>query len=241
MVPKIEYKKLKRTGYIPAFLLTALLAGAFPVVNMAVRGESFISLDGKPLSILLNANWQMMAMLNILLIVCGACMMYHTEYTDNGMQKIELLPVGQTSLFLGKFLITSIMTAVMLFIEFSVLAGCAIYWFSDSRPGPMILICHLSFSFIMLLPTIMLMLLIAQAFRNMWISLGIGVILVFTFSTLPQEQLFFALCPFSAPYQLLDNISAAGHTELLLGTAAVETLLFTLIEFVCLKIRRNFS
>ncbi len=241
MVPKIEYKKLKRTGYVPAFLLAALLAGAFPVVNMAVRKESFLSLGGEPLSVLLNANWQMMAMLNILLIVCGACMMYHTEYTDNGMQKMELLPVRQTSLFLGKFLIASIMTAVMLSIEFSVLAGCAVYWFSDSRLNPMILICHLSFSFIMLLPTIILMLLIAQAFRNMWISLGIGVILVFTFSILPQEQLFFALCPFSAPYQLLDNVHADGHVGLFLEIAALETLLFALTEFICLKIRRNFS
>ncbi len=30
-------------------------------------------------------------MLNILIVICGACMMYHTEYADNGMQKMSVL------------------------------------------------------------------------------------------------------------------------------------------------------
>ena len=30
----------------------------------------------------MDANWQMMAMLNILVCICGACMMFHTEYAD---------------------------------------------------------------------------------------------------------------------------------------------------------------
>lgn len=42
------------------------------------------ALAGNPINILMSANWQMMAMLNILISICGACMMYHTEYADNG-------------------------------------------------------------------------------------------------------------------------------------------------------------
>lgn len=57
-----EAKKLKRTGYFPAFLAGGLLASAFPLVNMLVRAETFTALPEEPFSILMDANWQMMAM-----------------------------------------------------------------------------------------------------------------------------------------------------------------------------------
>ena len=36
-------------------------------------------MEGSPLSILLDANLQMMTMLFLILIICGACLMYHSE------------------------------------------------------------------------------------------------------------------------------------------------------------------
>ena len=95
----IESKKLKRTGYLPAFLAGGFLAAAFPVVYMMVKAEEMTALSGNPVNILMSANWQMMAMLNILISICGACMMYHTEYADNGMQKMSVLPIRQGSRF----------------------------------------------------------------------------------------------------------------------------------------------
>ena len=83
MSPLIESKKLKRTGYLPAFLAGGFLAAAFPVVYTMVKAEEMTALSGNPINILMSANWQMMAMLNILISICGACMMYHTEYADN--------------------------------------------------------------------------------------------------------------------------------------------------------------
>ena len=35
----IESKKLKRTGYLPAFLVGGILAAAFPVAYMMVKAE----------------------------------------------------------------------------------------------------------------------------------------------------------------------------------------------------------
>ena len=60
----IESKKLKRTGYLPAFLAGGFLAAAFPVVYMMVKAEEMTALAGNPINILMSANWQMMAMLN---------------------------------------------------------------------------------------------------------------------------------------------------------------------------------
>ena len=50
MILSLEMKKLKRTGIFPAFLIGALLAGAFPIVNMLARAETFTSLPGEPLT-----------------------------------------------------------------------------------------------------------------------------------------------------------------------------------------------
>ena len=125
----IESKKLKRTGYLPAFLAGGFLAAAFPVVYMMVKAEEMTALAGNPINILMSANWQMMAMLNILISICGACMMYHTEYADNGMQKMSVLPIRQGSMFFGKFLIAALVLSAMVVIEMAVLVGCAKYWF----------------------------------------------------------------------------------------------------------------
>lgn len=129
MTLALEAKKLKRTGYFPAFLAGGLLASAFPLVNMLVRAETFTALPGEPLSILMDANWQMMAMLNILVCICGACMMFHTEYADNGAQKMDVLPVRAGNLFLMKFVIAALALALMAAMETAVLAGCAVHWF----------------------------------------------------------------------------------------------------------------
>ena len=45
------------------------------------------------------------------------------------------------------------------------------------------------FQIIVTLPTVMLMLVIASACKNLWVCLGIGVILVFTLSILPQDNI----------------------------------------------------
>lgn len=67
----IECKKLRRTGLILAFFGGGLLAALIPVLNMAFRSEMYITQNEPPLQILLDANWQIMAMLNILLIISG--------------------------------------------------------------------------------------------------------------------------------------------------------------------------
>ena len=86
----IESKKLKRTGYLPAFLAGGFLAAASPVVYMMVKAEEMTALAGNPINILMSANWQMMAMLNILISICGACMT--VSYTHLDVYKRQRLP-----------------------------------------------------------------------------------------------------------------------------------------------------
>lgn len=238
MILNLEIKKLKRSGYFPAFLGGALLASAFPLMNMLVRPETFTALPGDPFRILTDASWQMMAMLNILTAICGICMMYNIEYADNGSQKMDVLPVRAESLFLGKFMITTLVMAMMNAIEVITLAGCALHWFPAYDLDPAGLLQCTLFQWVVTLPTVMLMLVIASACRNMWVSLEIGVILVFTLSIFPQDHTVLSLFPFSSPYQTLAMASENGRVLLFLGVCAVEAAACYFIELFYHKLRR---
>ncbi len=65
MSVSLEWKKVKRTGFLPAFFGGGTLAAIVPIINMAVRPERYLNQQGSPVQILLDANWQMMAMLNV--------------------------------------------------------------------------------------------------------------------------------------------------------------------------------
>lgn len=129
MSVSLECKKIKRTGFLPAFLGGGILAAAVPVINMVVRSEMYLNLPGNPIQILLGANWQMMTMLNVLLVVAGACLLYHTEYADNAMQKMKSLPIRESSIFLGKAVLTIFMSLFVLAIEAGAVAFCTYNWF----------------------------------------------------------------------------------------------------------------
>ena len=82
------------------------------------------------------------------------------------------------------------------------------------------------------------MLVIASLCKNMWMSLGLGVILVFAATMLPQESLTLGLLPFAAPYQTLFSVEEQGKTELVLAVCGLETVGFAFLEMMILKIRR---
>ena len=237
----IELKKLKRTGYLPAFFVGGLLAAAFPVVYMLVKAEELTLISGNAIDLLMSANWQMMAMLNILIAICGACMMYHTEYADNAIQKMSVLPIRHENMFLGKFCISALMLSAMVVIEMAVLVGCAKYWFPSYTFDLAEILKTTGFQIVVTLPTVMSMLVIASACKNMWISLGIGVILVFTLSILPQDNTVLSLFPFSSPYQTLAIATENSRATLFLTVCGVETVLLGIVEMIYLKVRRCFE
>ena len=234
----IESKKLRRTGYLPAFLSDSFLAAAFPVVYMMVKAEEMTSLSGNPLEILMSANWQMMAMLNILVSICGACIMYHTEYADNGAQKMELLPVRTGRLFGWKFVLAALALASMVAIETAALAGCARHWFPAYEVSVGALLGTAGFQWFVTLPTVMLMLGIASACKNMWVSLGVGVILVFSLSIFPQEHPVLSLLPFSSPYQTLTAAMDHHRVPLFLVVCGVQTGALGLLALLYQKVGR---
>lgn len=237
MIFGLELKKLKRTGFFPAFFIGGLLAAAVPILNMAVRSDSFVHLPQSPVSVLMNANWQMMAMLNLLLLVAGGCIMYHSEFADNAFQKMNTLPIKESRMFFNKVLLIFTASAAVLFIEAAGLTFSAFYWFDMPAKDMVDLVKNLGFIFLLTMPSALLSLLIASVCKNMWISLGIGVVCIFTATILPMKNFALSLFPYAMSFQFLEGM--ADNTAAKYAVAAIaEILVLCAAEFAVLKIRR---
>lgn len=236
----LECKKIKRTGFLPAFLGGGILAAAVPVVNMAVRSEMYIAQHGTPVQILLHANWQMMAMLNVLLVVAGACLLYHTEYADNAMQKMMSLPIRESSGFFGKVILTILMSALMLVIEAGAIAFCSYHWFGIGIRNGLWreVLENFGYAFLLVMPCIIISLLISEACRNMWVSLGIGVVCVFTATMLPINNFALSIFPFAIPFQMLAGTDMEQVMHYIYAAVA-ELVVFSLAELIFIKVRRS--
>ncbi len=237
MSVSLECKKMKRTGFTPAFLSGGLLAAIVPVLNMAVRSENYLGLHATPVQILMDANWQMMAMLNMLLIVAGACLMYHTEYTDNAIQRMCTLPIKESKSFFGKVTLMALMCIVILIIEATGIAFCSYYWFELTHEVWTEVMKNFGYALLLMLPSAFGSLFIASTCKNMWMSLGIGVVCVFTAAMLPTKNFVLSLFPFALPFQIFAGTAENTACSFLIA-AAVEILIIGIVEVLFLKIRR---
>lgn len=236
MTAALEVKKLRRTGYFPALLGSALLSAAVPAVNMAARGETYLAQSGGAIEILLNANWQMMAMLNVLSTLCAACLMFHAEYAGNALDKLEVMPVRVFSVYLGKAVLAVFMLAVMTAVEFVSLHLCARHWFGESVDTARLLSLA-GYALAAGIPTLLASLAVAAACRNMWVSLGIGLTLVFTLSVFPQDNAVIRLLPYAAPY----TTALEGQITTVLIACAAESAALLSLGPAILKARRRFE
>lgn len=236
----LECKKVKRTGFMPAFLSGGLLAAIVPVLNMAVRSENYLGLHAAPVKILMDANWQMMAMLNILLFVAGACLMYHTEYADNAIQRMCTLPIKESKLFFGKATLMALMCIVISVIEAASIAFCSYYWFELTYEVWAEIIKSFGYALLLMLPSAFGSLFIASACKNMWVSLGIGVVCVFTATMVPTKNFVLSLFPFALPFQVFAG-TAENTACLFMLAAVIEILIIGIAEVIFLKVRRSLA
>ena len=236
----LEYKKVRRTGFLAAFIGGGVLAAAVPVVNMAVRSNIYLKQQGTALQILLGANWQMMAMLNVLLVVVGACLLYYTEYADNAMQKMKSLPIRESSIFFEKVILTIFMSGFVLIIEAGATAFCSYHWFETGKDFWSELCKNFGYAFLLMLPCIILSLFISEVCKNMWISLGIGVVCVFTATMLPTDNLILSLFPLAIPFQIFTGTDTVQVMHYICASVA-EIIVLSLVELIFVNIRRSFE
>lgn len=233
----LECKKIKRSGILPAFIGSGILAAAVPILNMTFRSALYTGVASTPVSILLNANWQMMAMLNVLLVIAGACLMYHLEYESNALQRMRALPIKENSLFFGKLILLTLMGMIMLAIETAALIFCVVHWFCVPTGFAAEILKNFCYSFLLILPAVFLSLLTASACRNMWVALGIGVICVFTATMLPTDNFALSLFPYAMPFQIFDAAMESTARNFIIADV-IELFLIAAAEMIFLKVRR---
>ena len=236
----LECQKVKRTGFTPAFIGGGIIAAAVPALNMAFRSEMYIHMDAAPVQILLNANWQMMAMLNVLLIVVGACILYNIEYADNAIQRMCTLPTKESSLFFVKTVLIISLSILFLLVEAASITVCALHWFAPGQEIYKEILQNFGFSLLLLLPSILLSLLISAVCKNMWISLGIGVICVLIATMIPTGNFALTLFPFALPFQTLADLTKEIIRNYAIASAA-ETVVISALAVIILKVRRAFE
>lgn len=252
----LEYKKIKRTGIIPGCLAGGFLAALIPVLELAVRSEQYTGLMQPPLRTIFQADWQMMSMLNMLIVITAACMMYHTEYADNAIQRIITLPMREETVYFLKALLLSGMCAGFLAIEMISVSMCTLHWFGGEDGAftayydlPLHeayleliqdLLWNLGYCFCMLLPMIFLSLLIASACKNMWISLGVDVVCVFMATMIPVKYFSLAIFPFALPFQILEG-AGMGQTVRFLAAGLIEGVVIGAAEIAFLRVRRSLA
>ncbi len=233
----LECKKIKRTGFLTAFMGVGLFAAIVPVVNMAVRYQMYVGIDSTPIQILMSANWKIMAMLNILLMIAGACIMYHIEYADNALQKMCALPIRESNLFFGKVTLLAAMSMVILVLEAAAIAFSSVHWFEFTWDLGLELLKSFGYAFVLMLPGVLASLSVASLCKNMWVSLGIGIICVFLATMLPTDHFVLSLFPFALPFQMF-----AGTTEntvrYFMIASVIEAGIIAFAEGLLLKVRR---
>lgn len=74
----------------------------------------------------------------------------------------------------------------------------------------------------------------------MWVSLGIGVVCVFTATMLPTNNFMLSLFPFATPFQVFVNTEMAQAMHYVYAAIA-EIVVIGIAELVFIKVRRSFE
>ena len=237
---RLEYKKIRRTGLTAAFLAGGIIAAALPVINTAARPDTFTSMAGSPAAVLADANLQLISMLNLLLITAGACILYHIEYADNALQKMQSLPVRESGLFIGKCGILLPFFLMIILFETASLCFCGWHWLDAVKEELMEILQTLGFTLILTLPSAIIALVIASACRNMWTALGIGILCIFMATMLPTDNFIVSLFPYVLPFQILPGMETARVFHYCIASVC-ESAAACAAEIIYLKVRRLFA
>lgn len=231
----LESKKVRRTGFLPALLGGGALAAAFPLLNTLFRGLPATGPGATRLAALLAENGESMALLNVLLLALLACMLFHTENACGAGQKLRALPGWESAPFFGKAALLALSLLLLLALEAGALLLCAL------RAGPpdagllRELAADAGFRLLAALPALLLSLLLASLWKNMWVPLGLEVLGVFLAVMLPVPDGRPPLFPYSLALQ-----APAGQTAGRAVAAGVESVLLCALEPAMVWIRRTF-
>lgn len=234
----IEIKKLKGTFLFGTFIMGGLFSAAIIIANLYYRHEGLFLRYGKSISAVVVPNWNTVALVNIMMIIIGSAILYHVEYENNAILKMNTLPINTRKLFYSKFLILMLMFIVVSLIEFLAFYICIkaylpkVLWLE--KLGRLYL-----YSYILIMPAASFMVLISSIFKNMWTTVGIGVMgIMISIVTVSFNNSFLEYLPFSIMNQPGNRGGSFFDLNFLIG-ALCETFLIFIISEIIFRKRRE--
>lgn len=148
--------------------------------------------------------------------------------------------IKESKLFFGKVTLMALMCIVILAIEAASIAFCSYHWFELTDEVWVEIMKSFGYALLLMLPAAFGSLFIASACKNMWVSLGIGVVCVFTATMLPTKNFVLSLFPFALPFQIFAGTAENTACNFMIA-AVVEIIIIGIAEVLFLKIRRSFE
>lgn len=236
----LELKKIKRTYMILTMILLSIFGGLFVILNFYFRSKTILSNNAAPMENLILQNWSMVSMLNVMAIITGACILYNIEYSNNAMLKLSSLPIKTNCIFAAKMMLIIFIYVCMMAIETAAFIYCGITYLPKGEFALLKLMRFWAYAFVLALPVCTLMLFVSSLCKNMWITVGIGMIGIMSGVLTAQGSSVFNILPFSILNEpiIVHKISP----NLNISMAAIgETILILLIQFVVSNLRRKNS
>lgn len=176
----IEMKKLRRAGVLNTLLFAGIAGAFYAALNWFVRKDYLLSVDINPMTALLTQLYGVISLLNVFAIIVSTSNIYSIEYKNNGLRKMKTLPIKSANLFIQKLIILVGVLALSYCIEFASLALLGGKYLPVDTFDIFVLIKFASYTFLIILPCLIFMLIISMLSTNMWIPVGIGIIGLFS-------------------------------------------------------------
>jgi hypothetical protein len=217
-------------------LSVGILGTAYAFVNFIVRKEALLSLPFAPMNILLTQLYGMLLVLNMFGCIVAACISYHMEFKENGIQKMYLLPVSVPAIYFSKFLILTCLLILSLCLQNLALARIGLTVLPQGSFEVGTLLMFTGYSFITSMPVLSFMLLAASHFENMWVPLGIGVAGFLSGMALALSDIPLTL---AHPFVVMLKPAVAMNAQPDIGVVVVATAETGL--FLCMGLYRRYS
>ena len=130
------------------------------------------------------------------------------------------------------------MCIVVLIFEATAIVFSTVHWFDVTSDFGIELLKTFGYAFMLMLPAVLASLLIASLCKNMWVSLGIGIICVFMATMLPTNNFILSVFPFALPFQMFTG-AAVNTVRNMMIASVVETSVIAIVEVLLLKVRRS--
>lgn len=222
----IEFRKEKRVGVIPLMLAVGIMGAGYSFANFAVRKETLLNLPLAPMDVLLTQMYGMIMILNMFGIIVAVCMIYNMEFKGSAVKKMYMLPMKVHSMYIGKYVILTVLLLLDIGIQNVALAGIGIADLPQGTFEAPALVAFAGYSFITSMPVLSFMLFVASRFENMWVPLGIGVAGFLSGMTLAMpDNIWLCIHPFVMMLKPAISMSAKPDPVVIILSLA-ETILF---------------